>query len=54
MLPNKALPPRLFNVMVNNQRDLSLVCPLGEYQKQGDLVQPHMPTRGCHPQGSMQ
>eukprot|EP00668_Euglena_longa_P011449 GGOE01013853.1.p1 GENE.GGOE01013853.1~~GGOE01013853.1.p1 ORF type:complete len:223 (-),score=65.54 GGOE01013853.1:279-947(-) len=32
----------LFNVMVNNQRDLSLVCPLGEYQKQGDMVQPHM------------
>jgi hypothetical protein len=32
----------LFNVIVNNHRDLSIVSPLGEYQKQGDLVQPHM------------
>jgi len=32
----------LFNVVVNNQRDLSLVCPQGEWQKQGDLAQPHM------------
>eukprot|EP00906_Rhabdomonas_costata_P021015 RCo030551 len=32
----------LFNVMLNNQKDLTLVAPLGEFQKQGDLCQVHL------------